>query len=938
MKSPVRTPHPFSRAITRNWYFSRESQKSLRLRIPLKTVLKLDDGAVAFSPRKTERSFVEGFTFSPRRRDDADYKGQDRAPAAGHQGVFRTAIATMECKEQWDPVDGGAIFEITRLEYKEQSILKDRNRFLITAHIDPVMNIYVLPWCPMPRGCDLATELDPEGALFDRAQDWTCNRERRNLQLVTQHYTLDLVCVDHNQEQGYNFAVKQISRRHKSGKPSNAASSDNLFLAGACFKYHSSFPFVIPPELLVHNALLRFHNMGKSGKGADAKPERKEFRFTVADFRKAGQMRKPIPAEVKDLNPLDGAMTRIPGVSLPGQYQLDGFAMLDFPWQHYNLTIAVCLKTSPLTGRPWLEACRIRRSLPHRVIKKEKPPTFALARGALQPYCRLVLDLQQTTIERRWPDDSAAPDREEILSDLAQGYALQASAETEAGRTGSTLLSKEYFLVVRPDKFIPREPWPGCPVRAPVVVNKSKGKGFRPQIVTVDIEEFAPARRLRAADLEAPETRQKVEQILNEHYYFSSIYSQILDYRDSGTSNSRDDRDTWRVNATLCGIQDVNGHRFPVLPERVKQQLVSEKARLLIRLNTIQNKGVFVDGVSVGLIGPDGAFAQYAVDVVVGDFILLVKINSRSKENEVAAAQFSCPFDVGANVDVFRLVPGQNVNLKRQIDSLRNGKSLAASQEIFSNVVTTPNALEGAFEPAREVDAIMARNAERDRSGITLNKEQKIAVSKAARTPHAFFIKGPPGTGKTRVISKLAEVLAAKGERILLSSAQNKPLTEAIDRMADSYGVIPARITSPQREGLSDAERETIWDNLVETLRAGLFDPDRSNQQALTDEDRMLRQDWNDLTGLGQASAAQKQQLIDEVVKDCMLDVNLYAININSIAARLHRKPSDPLKAEPDFRTAFDTLIIDEASRVNDAEFVTAALRCRKWILVGDER
>ena len=33
----------------------------------------------------------------------------------------------------------------------------------------------------------------------------------------------------------------------------------------------------------------------------------------------------------------------------------------------------------------------------------------------------------------------------------------------------------------------------------------------------------------------------------------------------------------------------------------------------------------------------------------------------------------------------------------------------------------------------------------------------------------------------------------------------------------------------------------------------------------------------------------------------------------------------------------FDTLIVDEASRVTDAEFLIGAYRSRRWILVGDE-
>src|SRR5262249_57918870 len=36
--------------------------------------------------------------------------------------------------------------------------------------------------------------------------------------------------------------------------------------------------------------------------------------------------------------------------------------------------------------------------------------------------------------------------------------------------------------------------------------------------------------------------------------------------------------------------------------------------------------------------------------------------------------------------------------------------------------------------------------------------------------------------------------------------------------------------------------------------------------------------------------------------------------------------------------TDYDTLIVDEASRVTESEFLIGAVRARRWVLVGDER
>lgn len=65
---------------------------------------------------------------------------------------------------------------------------------------------------------------------------------------------------------------------------------------------------------------------------------------------------------------------------------------------------------------------------------------------------------------------------------------------------------------------------------------------------------------------------------------------------------------------------------------------------------------------------------------------------------------------------------------------------------------------------------------------------------------------------------------------------------------------------------------------------------------------------------------------LDSLRRDLLAVTNLFCCTTTGIAG------------SPELRDlAFDTLILDEASRVTDAEFLIGANRARRWILVGDE-
>jgi hypothetical protein len=74
------------------------------------------------------------------------------------------------------------------------------------------------------------------------------------------------------------------------------------------------------------------------------------------------------------------------------------------------------------------------------------------------------------------------------------------------------------------------------------------------------------------------------------------------------------------------------------------------------------------------------------------------------------------------------------------------------------------------------------------------------------------------------------------------------------------------------------------------------------------------------------AAAREESQDLEGLRRELLAVTNLFCCTTTGVAG------------SPELRdVVFDTLIVDEASRVTDSEFLIGAVRARRWILVGDE-
>lgn len=252
-------------------------------------------------------------------------------------------------------------------------------------------------------------------------------------------------------------------------------------------------------------------------------------------------------------------------------------------------------------------------------------------------------------------------------------------------------------------------------------------------------------------------------------------------------------------------------------------------------------------------------------------------------------------------------------------------KDVAGTWNDLRALLTAPQELVPGDEPALTEEQFAEH----------LTAEQRRAVELAVATPHAFFIQGPPGTGKTTVITEIVQRLVARGERVLLLSTTHVAVDEVLRRIEKRSGVLPVRLTwsaAKVDEDVREYAYETAVGKLVEKVLQRRDDSSRiwarrlsergSAQQDRIEVLKRIEERW--IAG-GREPGAVKA-LEEEIGAALLGAANLICATTVGVAKKKFAHIGD-----------VETLIVDEASRVTDAEFLIGAVRARRWILVGDE-
>ena len=179
------------------------------------------------------------------------------------------------------------------------------------------------------------------------------------------------------------------------------------------------------------------------------------------------------------------------------------------------------------------------------------------------------------------------------------------------------------------------------------------------------------------------------------------------------------------------------------------------------------------------------------------------------------------------------------------------------------------------------------------------NHEQRAAVTRALAAEDFLLVRGPPGTGKTRVVAEIARRAMAHGERVLIAAFTNQAVDNVLSRLV--------------ADGHADFVRLGHELSVAPALR-----PFRLMRRAgASAEIAPAHTDAGELPSPEQLRAA-------------LLRAPLVAATCATWSAEHYDEAGEPLR--------FDLAIVDEASQLTVPALLGALRFARRFVLVGDER
>lgn len=214
-----------------------------------------------------------------------------------------------------------------------------------------------------------------------------------------------------------------------------------------------------------------------------------------------------------------------------------------------------------------------------------------------------------------------------------------------------------------------------------------------------------------------------------------------------------------------------------------------------------------------------------------------------------------------------------------------------------------------------------------DRDGTD---EQRRFVEVALGTPDFAILDGPPGSGKTTAICELIVQLARAGKRVLLVASTHVAVDNVLERLLAKQDASAEKWVLPVRVG----DEQNVTSEEVKAWSLSRL------RKTWRDE---IQDFLDDPTG-GTSAGDQARAILAEALQDGGSDespiVSLLLDSANLVCGTtigILRHPAIK-RGSTSADTAFDYLILDEASKTPLAEFLVPAVLAKRWIVVGDVR
>ena len=238
---------------------------------------------------------------------------------------------------------------------------------------------------------------------------------------------------------------------------------------------------------------------------------------------------------------------------------------------------------------------------------------------------------------------------------------------------------------------------------------------------------------------------------------------------------------------------------------------------------------------------------------------------------------------------------------------------------------------------AGKIKRVELKDKRNVKAEYSLDKSQIESVEAALALEDGEFllIRGPPGTGKTVVIAKIAYELA-RNEKVLIASHTNRAVDNAIEEL-------------PVEVALRVGRPEKVLPNIRKYLlgykaRQGLGEKLEEIEREISKTLKLLfkiEEDARKTLGFEKSKLNEVRRKYKEHVRHLYTERNeMLRKSSEELVEKMPVIGSTLVKSQlyPLSTVSFDTVIIDECSQASITLALLGMVKGRKWILVGDDK
>ncbi|KKN42096.1 hypothetical protein LCGC14_0716730 [marine sediment metagenome] len=210
----------------------------------------------------------------------------------------------------------------------------------------------------------------------------------------------------------------------------------------------------------------------------------------------------------------------------------------------------------------------------------------------------------------------------------------------------------------------------------------------------------------------------------------------------------------------------------------------------------------------------------------------------------------------------------------------------------------------------------------RIRSDKTETKNQYKALEKICSSEDLTIIQGPPGSGKTTLIVELVKQAVSRGERVLMCAPTHIAVDNILEMLDEKTDLHLQMVRIGRGYRVQKNLKKYLMDELIQNWKQFIA------LKPQTLENNQPEPTQNDLKRINSEFLSNVENK-SGLIKDMIINTSNLVCGTSSGVVAIYGRNR--------FVDDFDLMIIDESSKATILEFLIAATRAKRWVIIGDQ-